>query len=314
MASRNENRDDFSEVVKRTIANRVGNHCSNPDCRALTSGPHSDASKALNVGVACHMTAAAPGGPRYDASLTPEQRASPDNAIWLCQPHGKLIDNDAGRYPIDLLKRWKAEAEARADAEIGRGHDVTSRSTARTLSPQVIGRQIKRELTLKKKMEKDFLRRSSESWRARNPWAKFLHSKVFIRDASDTTYAKEVVRGGTGPWFSAEIWDFYAGGLEVIVLPQSGIIDEEGRWDLIDYDAEFDRARFRKGTIVEVGQIPWRNITFYDMDGDNYNGSPHIYCHFSNGGWPYESYTYYWEGKEHFYLLEEIIRIENSAH
>ena len=87
-------RDDFPEEVKRIVAARVGNQCSNPDCRALTSGPQIDPTKALNVGVAAHITAAAPGGPRYDPSLTPEERRHPDNAIWLCQNCAKLVDND----------------------------------------------------------------------------------------------------------------------------------------------------------------------------------------------------------------------------
>jgi hypothetical protein len=51
-------RDDFAEQVKRTLAARVGNLCSNPDCQALTSGPQDDPTKVLNVGVAAHISAA----------------------------------------------------------------------------------------------------------------------------------------------------------------------------------------------------------------------------------------------------------------
>lgn len=74
-------RDDFSEEVKRTLANRVANVCSNPDCHAVTSGPQSDSTKALNVGVAAHITSASPGGPRFDTSLTPEQRFHADKGF-----------------------------------------------------------------------------------------------------------------------------------------------------------------------------------------------------------------------------------------
>src|SRR5579871_1727431 len=56
-------RDDFSEEVKRTLAARVNYFCSNPDCRAQTTGPQVDPSKVLNVGVAAHITAASDGGP-----------------------------------------------------------------------------------------------------------------------------------------------------------------------------------------------------------------------------------------------------------
>jgi hypothetical protein len=113
-------RDDFSEHVKRALAARVGNLCSNPDCRALTSGPHEDAAKAVNLGVAAHITAAAPSGPRYDASLTPEQRAAIENAIWLCQSCAKLIDSDPVRFPVTLLLDWKSMAEAEARTRLGK--------------------------------------------------------------------------------------------------------------------------------------------------------------------------------------------------
>lgn len=113
-------RDDFPEGVKRTLAARVGNKCSNPDCRALTSGPQTTADKALNVGVASHVTAAAPGGERYDSSLTADERAHTSNGIWLCQNCAKLIDNDPLRYTEGLLRSWKTIAEDRALHEIGR--------------------------------------------------------------------------------------------------------------------------------------------------------------------------------------------------
>lgn len=113
-------RDDFTEDAKRILAGRVANRCSNPDCGAATSGPQVDASKALNVGVAAHITAASPTGPRYDASLTPEQRSHPSNGIWLCQTCAKLIDNDPSRYTIEILGQWKAETETAALAQVGK--------------------------------------------------------------------------------------------------------------------------------------------------------------------------------------------------
>jgi hypothetical protein len=84
--------DDFSSDVNRALYSRVGGYCSCPSCPNTTSGPHSDAAKATNTGVAAHISAAAPGGPRYNPSLTSEQRASAENGIWLCQICAKLID------------------------------------------------------------------------------------------------------------------------------------------------------------------------------------------------------------------------------
>ena len=107
-------RDDFPITTKETLAKRVGYRCSNPKCRQPTSGPHEDSAKALNVGVAAHITAASEGGPRFDRSLSVEQRRSTENAIWLCQNCAKLVDNDAQRYSVDVLRRWKVASEGDA--------------------------------------------------------------------------------------------------------------------------------------------------------------------------------------------------------
>src|SRR5262245_43356954 len=111
-------RDDFSKTALETLAKRVGYRCSNPACRKPTSGPHTDLNKALNVGVGAHITAASPGGPRYDPSLSAEQRRSGDNGSWLCQNCGKLVDNDEIRYPKTLLCEWKQLAEQNSLREI----------------------------------------------------------------------------------------------------------------------------------------------------------------------------------------------------
>jgi hypothetical protein len=112
--------DDFSEPVKRALAARVGHRCSNPDCRALTSGPQDDPAKSVNVGVAAHVAAASPGGPRYDPDMLPEERSAPANGIWLCQNHAKLVDNDFARFTVEILLKWKSDAEAEARQHVGK--------------------------------------------------------------------------------------------------------------------------------------------------------------------------------------------------
>jgi ssDNA-binding Zn-finger/Zn-ribbon topoisomerase 1 len=108
------NRDDFPHMTKLALAHRVGVHCSNPNCAKLTAGPQTDPQKALNVGVAAHIAAASDGGARYDKTMTALQRASIENGIWLCQTCAKLVDNDAERYTVDLLRKWKILAEESA--------------------------------------------------------------------------------------------------------------------------------------------------------------------------------------------------------
>jgi hypothetical protein len=107
-------RDDFPERIKRTLALRVASRCSNPDCPNTTHGPHTDPEQALNLGQAAHITAASPGGPRYDASMTSDQRRSIDNGIWLCVRCATLIDRDDAPFTVEVIRDWKTRAEASA--------------------------------------------------------------------------------------------------------------------------------------------------------------------------------------------------------
>ena len=115
-------RDDFPDEVKRVIANRANLVCSNPDCESSTGGPQDGPSKALNIGVAAHITAASPGGPRYEPALAPEQRKSAVNGVWLCQNCAKLVDNDPFFYDTELLRAWKKIREHSALHSIGQTH------------------------------------------------------------------------------------------------------------------------------------------------------------------------------------------------
>jgi hypothetical protein len=114
-------RDEFPQSVKDLLARRAAMRCSNPKCRQPTSGPCSDPSKATNVGVAAHITGAAPGGPRYDNCMSPEERSHPVNGIWLCQKCAKLVDDDPGKYTLCLLRQWREMAEVAASAELESG-------------------------------------------------------------------------------------------------------------------------------------------------------------------------------------------------
>ena len=89
----------------------MGFRCSNPNCRKLTCGANESPEKVTNIGVAAHIAAAAKGGPRYDECMTPDERKSLSNGIWLCQSCSKLIDVDETRYPTEVLMKWKAIAE-----------------------------------------------------------------------------------------------------------------------------------------------------------------------------------------------------------
>lgn len=107
----NKSRDDFSRSTVLKIAKRAGWLCSFPSCRTPTVGATEDGNGEINIGTAAHICAAARGGPRYDEKMSPEQRSSPDNGIWLCRDHGKAIDSDLTQFTTSVLRDWKRQAE-----------------------------------------------------------------------------------------------------------------------------------------------------------------------------------------------------------
>lgn len=107
-------RDDFTQNTKRTLSQRVGLKCSNPDCGRITFGPTKKKDKVANIGVAAHICAASSGGPRYDQNMTSNDRKSINNGIWLCQNCATLIDKDVETYTKELLCDWKNSAEEKA--------------------------------------------------------------------------------------------------------------------------------------------------------------------------------------------------------
>jgi hypothetical protein len=68
-------RDEFKASVKRQIRDASSGLCCFPSCHALTAAQSRNGKNTV-VGQACHITAASPGGPRFDEALTSEERAS----------------------------------------------------------------------------------------------------------------------------------------------------------------------------------------------------------------------------------------------
>lgn len=122
-------RHNFSQDVIRKLRERVAHRCSNPDCRVPTVGPGDGESGVSSIGVAAHITAAAPGGPRYDSNCDMQTRKSIRNGIWLCAKCSIEIDREVQSHPIELLKAWKAKAESQARAERGKRLAAASDAT-----------------------------------------------------------------------------------------------------------------------------------------------------------------------------------------
>jgi len=111
--SKQKKRDEFNPKTIEALAKRASYICSNPDCRSLTLSPsEEDPEKHVYIGKAAHITAASEDGPRYNPSLTSEQRSSIENGVFLCSNCADMIDKNNGLdFPVDLLKKWKKEHE-----------------------------------------------------------------------------------------------------------------------------------------------------------------------------------------------------------
>jgi hypothetical protein len=144
-------RDDFPKPIRDALALRVGNHCSNPACPNRTAGPAADPARAINIGVAAHITAASPGGARYDAQMTSEERKGIDNAIWLCGNCAALIDRDVLKFTVKLLKQWRRQAEEKASRALSAG------SMYRSIAPTELRQELEIwEIVAVKELEEEF--------------------------------------------------------------------------------------------------------------------------------------------------------------
>ena len=100
-------RDNFSAATRGQLGKRAAYVCAKPDCGLIAIEPAAEPTKATIFGEACHIAAAAEGGPRYDPEMTLEQRIAFENGIWLCASCHSKIDKDVVTYTVELLQEWK---------------------------------------------------------------------------------------------------------------------------------------------------------------------------------------------------------------
>ena len=163
---------------------------------------------------------------------------------------------------------------------------------------------VRRKISLKHKMEKDFLlslkewqdkyreKYAGEDWRTyrlKNPHTKFISSNILIRSIDDTAYPdvdKSLPRRHDG-FVKAGIFDFYHNGLAVYTFPYwQDIIVRRQR------GGEGEGFLFQPVRAAVLGHIPFSNIIDYDIDGDGYYTYPHVFCDYANGVDPFECIRY----------------------
>ncbi|MDR3007447.1 MAG: hypothetical protein LBV59_05900 [Sphingobacterium sp.] len=149
---------------------------------------------------------------------------------------------------------------------------------------QSMEQQFKRNLDLKKNIERDFAR-----WLNYAPENRDRNSKFIIRafDGNQYPHSNGPDEHGEYSWFGAEIKSLFYDGLEFITAIKDLYVDKEGRWTLTEIP---NSKRIRT---AQVSCILFSDIVDYDINGDEYYNCPHIYCKFFHKGSPFNSRYYY---------------------
>lgn len=114
MSDEKNNKDKARQITPATIKRLFmlsGNECSMPTCdkRLIAEDGKTVISKV------CHIEAASEGGPRFNPSMTDDERRGFDNLTLMCDEHHSIIDAEGSEieYPAELLKEWKKTHESK---------------------------------------------------------------------------------------------------------------------------------------------------------------------------------------------------------
>lgn len=103
----------ISERTIKILFAKSQNKCANPDCNVVL------VAEETVLGEICHIRARRKGGPRYDPSLTADQKDSPANLILLCPTCHSLVDkNQGGAFSVEWLQEIKHGQERNGGIEL----------------------------------------------------------------------------------------------------------------------------------------------------------------------------------------------------
>lgn len=99
-----------SYPTKIILAFGTGGRCTLPSCNRPLAREEERHGQVL-LGEAAHIAGERPGSPRYDPTMTPEERDAHANLIYLCPNCHRLIDRSPRDYSTDRLHAFKRERE-----------------------------------------------------------------------------------------------------------------------------------------------------------------------------------------------------------
>jgi hypothetical protein len=96
----------YSSPLLKVLFSKSGNRCAFPKCTSpITEGE-------TVIGEICHIAAASPKGPRFDAGQDDAARNGLGNLILFCPTHHTVIDADVESYTVERLLKMKLDHEA----------------------------------------------------------------------------------------------------------------------------------------------------------------------------------------------------------
>ena len=247
-----------------------------------------------------------------------------ENLAFLCLEHHDRYDASTSQskgFTLDEVKHYcgclVAFLNRKSTPSSLPSGEVVAPLASRQPTRRALQAEIRRNMRLRDRMRKDFLKPVGELIKLRpfyHPYDKFAHSEAIIRKMGDATYPDRQDSPGSkiSGWFKVELYDFYHNGLAVILGISRAVLDAKGRWAIVPGGGPIDPA-LREGRAWRLGRIPWSNICEYDVEGDEYYNIPHIYCDFADSATPYEALAYAMLGDKYDWPLTNGKRIEAFA-
>lgn len=220
-------RDDFSSLVKEILAKRVGYLCSN--CKQPTIGANEAPTKSTSIGVAAHITAAAPGGMRYSKNLLPEERSDINNGIWLCSNCATLIDKDPDKFTIDILYEIKLQAEEESRQRLNPNRITKSKNQSPILEVDLSGwgrSRIPGNYSLKNPIEEH-----------EGQWVLVVGNKPIIHWTLNWRYKLSIINNSSYPAFNVKIESI--GAFDFFDIPKLNSVNNIPPLQRIEFDVKF---------------------------------------------------------------------------
>lgn len=158
-----------------------------------------------------------------------------------------------------------------------------------------------------------------EDW-LNDRWKSGYRRDVIIRDVRrfDKYPDTDPEEKGISSWFRLGLINTYHGGILVGFRWERLIEVSEGCFRTAKLE-EYEGGNDPGIKVILAGRIPYHLIQSVDFAGDEYYGYPHIFCHFSLKGEPYETVEFYEQhqledwSKPHYVQIGEYRKVRQES-